>query len=571
MTARKKPANLIYDVDESPGIGALIMLGIQHIFVLAIAFVIPILIIDAIGGTTGDAQHLISMAMLVTGAATILQGLNRGPVGSGYLCPLLNGPAFLSASILAGKMGGLPLIFGMTLIGGIFEAFFSRVASKMRAFFPAEVTGTIVTMVGIEVIPFSVKRFFGVDATHSTLDPTAVIVAAITLAAMISFTVWGKGKMRLYSVLIGMFIGYAAAVAFGFFGPDQIAKISDTPWFSLPAIGSYGMSFSTAVLIPFLVASLSSALKTMGDLSTCQKINDSGWKRPDMKSISKGILACASGNILSGLTGAFGQSPASSNIGLSIATGATSRTIAYATGGMLILLAFLPKFASIFVIMPTPVMGASLVFSASFMVIAGIQIMLSRMVDARKTFVIGTSIVFGLSVDFLPGLYNNLPDWIQPIFQSSLSLATICAIVLNIFLRIGISKTERTEFIPGVDSSDKVFTFMQRQGGLWGAMPDVINRAGSAINETLESVTSSSLARGPLKVAVSFDEFNLDVEIYYTGAPMVFPDTKPSEEEILTSPDGLVKLSGFLIRMNADKVESDLKDGLCRIRLHYNH
>ncbi|HRY36206.1 MAG TPA: solute carrier family 23 protein, partial [Smithellaceae bacterium] len=127
MNSRTKPANLIYDVDESPKIGALVLLGFQHIFLLAIAFVFPVLIIDSIGGTENDARHLISMAMLVTGIATILQGLNKGPVGSGYLCPLLNGPAFLSASIMAGKAGGLPLIFGMTFIAGIFEAFFSRV------------------------------------------------------------------------------------------------------------------------------------------------------------------------------------------------------------------------------------------------------------------------------------------------------------------------------------------------------------------------------------------------------------------------------------------------------------
>ncbi|MDD5475814.1 MAG: solute carrier family 23 protein [Syntrophales bacterium] len=571
MTRRKKPANLIYDVDENPGMGALILLGFQHICVLTIAFVTPVLIIDAIGGKTEDARHLISMAMIVTGAATIIQGLKRGPVGSGYLCPLVNGPAFLSASILAGKTGGLSLIFGMTFIGGLFEAAFSRLVSRLRSVFPSEVTGTIVAMVGIEVIPFGVKRFFGVDALHPVLNPTAVLVAVITLCVMVGLTVWGKGKFRLYSVLIGMLTGYAAALALGMFGREQADIVVASQWFSVPAFGFYGMSFSAVLIIPFVVAALSSALKTMGDLSTCQKINDASWKRPDMKSISKGILACATGNILSGLTGALGQSPSSSNIGLSIATGATSRTIAYATGTLLIVLAFLPKIASFFVIMPTPVMGASLVFAASFMVIAGIQIMTSRMIDVRKTFVIGTAIVFGLSVDFIPGLYADIPDAIQPFFQSSLSLATVTAIVLNLFMRIGISKTASIELMPGTDSSEKIFAFMQRQGGLWGAMPDVISRAASSVNEVLESITSASISRGPLKVDLSFDEFNVEVEITYKGEPLVFPETRPSDEELLESPENLARLSGFIIRMNTDRVEWDLKDGLCRVRLHYDH
>jgi len=84
------------------------------------------------------------------------------------------------------------------------------------------------------------------------------------------------------------------------------------------------MSFSTAMLVPFLVAASSSALKTMGDLTTCQKINDADWKRIEMRSISHGMLACGAGNFASGLLGALGQSVSSSNIGLSIATGATS-------------------------------------------------------------------------------------------------------------------------------------------------------------------------------------------------------------------------------------------------------
>ena len=571
MTSRIKPANLIYDVDESPGIGPLLLLGIQHIFLVTIAFVFPVLIVDAIGGTSYDARHLISMAMLISGVATILQGLNKGPIGSGYLCPMLNGPAFLSASILAGKTGGLPLIFGMTLIAGTFEAFFSRVAARMRAFFPAEVTGTIVTMVGIEVIPFAMKRFVGIDALHATPDPKESAIAVATLFAMMALTVWGKGKLRLYSVLIGMAIGYALAFFTGVLGPEQFRHFGDSPWILWPAPGSYGLSFSTALIIPFIVAALSSALKTMGDLTTCQKINDAGWKRPDMTSISKGILACASGNILSGLAGALGQSPSSSNIGLSIASGATSRKIAYATGAILIVLAFMPKIAAIFVIMPTPVMGASLVFAVSFMVLAGIQIMLSRMIDARKTFVIGTSIVFGLSVDFIPGMYNDLPGAIRPFFQSSLSLATLSAIILNLLMRIGIAKTASIEMVPGVDASDKVFTFMQKQGSLWGAMPDVIFRAAAAINETYETAVTESVTKGPIQVSVSFDEFNLDVEITYVGEPIVLTDLKPVGKDLLTSSDEMAKLSSFLIHLSADKVESHVKNGVCHIKLHYNH
>lgn len=567
----KKPANLIYGVDEKPGWGPSLLLGFQHICLCSIAFIFPVIIVDAIGGTSQEACNLISMAMLATGFATILQGINRGPVGSGYLCPSVNGFAFLSASLMAGKVGGLSLIFGMTAAAGCFEALFSRFVSRMRAVFPAEVTGTIVMMVGIEIIPMATMKFLGIDKTHPSPQAASVFVAVITLTAMAGFNVWGKGKMRLYSVLMGLMAGYIAAILTGILTMNDIRQLIAAPFFALPSIGPYGLSFNLSLLIPFVVAVLSSALKTMGDLTTCQKINDAEWKRPDMHTISRGVLACACGNVLSGLMGALGQSVSSSNIGLSIATGATSRRIAYAIGGLLIGIAFFPMLASVFVIMPTPIVGASLIFAISFMILAGIQILMSRMIDSRKTFVVGISVIFGLSVDFMPDLYKNIHPWIQPLFSFSLSLSTVCAIFLNLFFRIGIAKSATLELTPGVDSSAQIFRFMEKQGALWGALRDVIYRAALVMNEFLESAAKLNLAKDRLSTVVRFDEFNLDVDISYQGTPMTFPDKRPSEAELLADESGIARLSGFLMKAHADRVKSDMKNGRCHVQFHFVH
>lgn len=566
-----KPSNLIYGVNEPPGWATSFLLGFQHIFVMSIAFIFPVVIVEAIGGTAEQAQSLICMAMVATGVGTIVMGLNRGPAGSGYLCPLINGPAFLSASLLGGKMGGLPLIFGMTAVGGIFEGIFSRLLFRLRALFPAEVTGTAVLMVGIEVISVAAPRFLGVDKTHPHPELLSFVVAMVTLLAMVSFNVWGKGRLRLFSVICGLIIGYAVSFFTGLLGPKDIDWFIQTPLFHFPMFGAYGLSFDAALLIPFLVAALSSSLKTMGDLTTCEKVNDAEWKRPDMKMIGRGVLACAVGNLTSGAIGALGQSCSSSNIGLSIATGATSRRIAYFTGGILIFMGFFPKLSGIFVIMPTPVMGASLVFAVSFMILAGLQIITSRMLDARKTFVVGISIIFGLSVDSAPQLYKNIHPSLSPLFHSSLALSVICAILLNLFFRIGIAKKAFLELAPGVDSSEKIFTFMDRQGGSWGALKDVVHRAAQTMNEFLESAAGLRLAEGPLRVAVSFDEFNLDVDIDYRGKGMAFPESQPKPEELLEDETGLTRLSGFLMRKSADRVECSEKNGECHVRFHFNH
>jgi NCS2 family nucleobase:cation symporter-2 len=567
----QKPSNLIYGVDESPGPVALVLLGLQHISVMSIAFILPVIIVDALGGDPGQASGLIGMAMLATGTATILQGLNRGPVGAGYLCPLVNGPAFLTASLLAGKAGGLSLIFGMTAVAGLVEGLFSRVVARMRAVFPAEVTGTIVMMVGIEIIPIAVQKFMGVDKAHPLPDPTAVLVGIVTLGAMAGFNVWGAGKLRLYSVLLGMIAGYGAAFAAGLLTVAGLQAMLAAPLFALPALGGYGLSFDAAFLIPFLVAALSSALKTMGDLTTCQKINDVQWKRPDMANIGRGILACGIGNVLSGLLGALGQSVSSSNIGLSIATGATSRRIAYSTGGILILLAFFPRLSNLFVIMPTPVMGASLVFALSFMILAGIQIITSRLIDARKTFVIGLSIIFGLSVDFAPDLYRHFHPWLQPIFSSSLSLATISAVVLNLLFRIGISRTASISLTPGVDDSEQIYRFMDQRGRMWGARGEVIYKAMAALNEFFEAAAEYGLAREAVVMTARFDEFNLDLEIAYRGEPLELPDRRPEAQDLLSDERAPLKLAGYMIRGMADRATVTAAAGRCRIDLHFTH
>lgn len=567
----QKPSNLIYGVDESPGPGALVLLGLQHISVMSIAFILPVLIVEAIGEDPSQARGLISMAMLATGAATILQGLNRGPVGSGYLCPLVNGPAFLTASLLAGKAGGLSLIFGMTAVAGIVEGLFSRVVAKMRAVFPAEVTGTIVMMVGVEIIPIAMRKFLGVDQTHPQPDVTAFLVALTTLGAMAGFNVWGTGKVRLYSVLLGMVVGYGAAFATGLLTVATLRETAGAPLFALPQVARFGLSFDAALLVPFLVAALSSALKTMGDLTTCQKINDSQWKRPDMNNISRGILACSAGNILSGLLGALGQSVSSSNIGLAIATGATSRRIAYSTGGLLILLAFFPKLSAVFVIMPTPVMGASLIFAVSFMILAGIQIITSRLLDARKTFVIGLSVIFGLSVDFAPDLYRQLPQALQPLVGSSLSLATISAVILNLLFRIGISRSATLSLTPGRDGSEQIYRFMDQRGRTWGARGEVIYKATAALNEFFEAAAEGGLTDGEIAVTARFDEFNLDLQIDYRGKPLELPAVRPEAGELLSDDRAPGRLSGYLIRGMADRATATASGENCRIDLHFTH
>jgi len=567
----KKPAGLIYGVDDKPPLTASALLGLQHVFVMTAGWVMVVVIVTTIGGTQEEVASVLRMSMIASGIATILQSLPNSPVGSGYFCPISGGPAYISASILAGKAGGLRLVFFMTVVSGLFEGLLARIVPRLRPLFPPEVTGLVVTMVGVELVALGCPRFLGFQDGGAGLQGTATTVATVTLAAMIGPTVWGKGKLKLYPVLIGLMVGYLFAYFFSVFQTERLREMVAAPMISLPRNVHMGWSFDLALLPAFLIASLASTLKSVGDLTLCQKINDADWKRTDMQSVSGGIFAGAIGTGLSGLLGGIGQSTFSSNVGLSLATGATSRSIAIPCGILMILLAFLPKLAAFFAVMPDPVMGAILIYVACYMILAGIQVITSRMLDARRTFVVGIALIFGLSVDMVPGLYRDVPDLIQPLFSSSLAISTVLVVVLNLLFRIGVTKRQFLELMPGVDSSQTIFEFMETQGSVWGARRDVITRATAALNEFVESAAGLGLVKGKAQAEVSFDEFNLDMDIRHDGELMEFPNRRPTEDALLADEKAVASLSGFLIRQYADRVKAEMANGRCRIQMHFDH
>jgi len=567
----KRPPNLTYAVDDEPPLLTNLLLGLQHVFLITISLIFPVVIVRSIGGTPQEAEFMVSMSMLAAGVGTVLHALNRRGIGSGYLCPSLCGPSFLSASLLAANVGGLHLLFGMTSVAGLFEVLLSRWIHRLRVLFPPEVTGLVVAMVGISVIPTALTNFMGRNATDAVTEMPELLVAFVTLGTMVGISVWSRGKLRLYSVLVGMTIGYLASIPLGILTVDHLALFAEAPLAAVPHLDYFGWSFDVALLLPFMIAITCSTLKTIGDITTCQKINDADWRRTDMKNVSQGILADGLSAVFGGLVGTMGQSTSSSNIGLSIGTGATSRRIAFAIGGILVFLAFLPKLAMVFVVMPEPVMGATLIYSVSFMIIAGFQIIMSRMLDARRTFLVGIPLIMGLSVDALPGLYDDVPTILSPIFSSSLSLAAVLVVILNLIFRIGIAKRQRLVLKPGVDDADSIFNFMERQGAAWGARREVIYRAISATNELFEAVGPTGLAEGDIDVEVSFDELNLDVVARYRGEPPALPSTRPAEEELLREGPSATGLAGFMMTRYANSVRVDTKDGACRVRLHFDH
>jgi xanthine permease XanP len=436
MAAR--PANLIYGVDDVPPPRVLILLAVQHIFLMSSTLVLPIVLVTEISGDFVQTSAVVALTMISCGIGTVLQAFRWRGIGSGFLCPNLCGPNYFAACMGAAWLGGLPLMRGMTIAAGLIEIVFARLLHRLAFMFPAPITGLVVFMVALSLVPVGSSKFLHVDYAGEPIQPISLAIAAVTLLVMVGVNIWGASTLKLYGLLIGLAVGYALSGAMGLLNVVQYNNVGLAPWIGLPDYtGFLHITFDWTLLPVFAIVSICGALKSFGNLVMCEKVNDDNWIEPDIGRVGGGLVADGIAVTVSGLLGGVASDTSASNVGLSSATGATSRWIGVAAGTLFALLGFSPKLAAVLSVMPPPVAGAVLIFVVCFMIMAGVQIILSARPDTRMTFVIGISMAFGLSLDIVPELYTHVPAWLHPLFGSSLTLATVLAVILHQVFRIG--------------------------------------------------------------------------------------------------------------------------------------
>lgn len=567
----RKPPNVVYNVDEVPPPGIQFFSGLQHVGMMAIYLVYPVLLAQAAGVTADTAAAIVSLSLFALAVATVLQVIPMGPFGSGYLCQPTSSIVYLVPSLLAVKQGGLALVFGMTLTAGVVEMLLARAMRNLRSLFPAEIGGLVVLLIGIATGMVGLRNIVGADAPNPTQDAKHLTLALVTIGTMVVLNVWGRGNVRLYCVLIGMAVGYAAAFALGLLGAPEIQRLSGAAIIDLPTFDHLGWSFDPAFALPFAIAALAAALKVVGNVTTCQKSSDLEWTRPDMRSIGRGVMSDGMGTVIAGALGGSGVNSSTALVGLSSATGVLSRRIAWVIAALLMGLALVPKLGILFFIMPRPVAGAALVFSATFIIVNGFQIITSRVLDTRKTLVIGLALVFGLAIDVYPKFFQAFPAGTLTLLGTSFVLGTLAALSLNALFRLGMRRTQ-TLTLPSQGIDPRVIEdFMEVRGGEWGARRDVIDRAKFNLAQSIEIIAESCDPHSPLEVTARFDEFNLDVLVSYAGPPLELPDKRPSNDEIMETDEGQRRLAGFMLRRHADRVAATHKAGRSTLQFHFDH
>lgn len=568
---RKKPLDLVYGVDEVPPASVVLVGALQNVGLLAILFIYPVLLTKQAGLAPALSANILSLTMLTLGIATLLQVLPRGPVGSGYLCPATVSAVYLAPSLAAVKLGGLPLVFGMTMFAGAVEALVSPILRRIRPLLPPEIGGLVIFFVGVTLAVIGFRYIIGSGAAQPP-GSAHWLVVGITLGVTIGLNVWAKGQARMFCALIGMVIGYLSAIPTGLLGVKDFHVLGELPVLAFPSFRHLSWTFSTAMVLPFAIAALACTVKAVGLIAVSQRVNDAGWVRPDMSSVSKGVLADGLGSIIAGLLGSMGVNVSSTNVGLIAATGVASRAIGFAVSLLLITLAFFPVATGLLIVMPTAVMGAALVFSACFILMNGIQTITSRLLDARRSIVIGLAMAIGVAAEVIPNFAASAPAALKSVVGSSLVLGTVTALLLNALFRIGQHKRvsfalDPLETAPAV----RIEEFFNGNGRRWGARRDVMDRVVFGINQAVEVIRDYCEPQGPLKIDARFDEFNLDVQIAYKGTPLELPDRRPSDTEILESEAGQIRLAGFLLRRNADRIRTSARDGVTALEFHFEH
>ena len=295
MTSTKSPVrskSIKHPVDQILPVPKLAVYGIQHVLAFyAGAVVVPILLAGAIGLTQEQLIHLINADLFTCGIASIIQSIGFWKVG--VKLPLLQGVTFTAVSPMiaiamanGGGTEGLLYIYGAVIVAGLFTFFIAPFFAKLIRFFPPVVTGTVITIIGIALLPVAALDAVGGGANPDPSNSRNLAYAMGTLAIIVIIQRVFKGFMATVAVLAGLVIG--TAVAF-FLGDASFGSVSTSPWFEVTTPFFFGIpKFSAAAIISMIVVMLITAVETTGDVFATGEIVE---KRVGAEDVSKALRA----------------------------------------------------------------------------------------------------------------------------------------------------------------------------------------------------------------------------------------------------------------------------------------
>jgi NCS2 family nucleobase:cation symporter-2 len=424
--------------------------GFQHVLTMYGGIIAPPLIIGAAAGMSSqDIGLLIAACLFVGGLATILQTVGIRFFGSQL--PLVQGVSFAGVSTMVAIVhggGGIQAVFGSVIVASLIGLLITPLFSKIIRFFPPVVTGTVITTIGLTLMPVAANWAMGGNSKAPNYGSVANIgLAAATMAIVLLLSKVGSAAISRLSILLAMVLGTVIAFVFGM---ADFSKVGQGEIVAFPTPFAFGPpTFEIAAIISMLIVILVTLTETSADIIAVGEIVGT---KVDSKRIGDGLRADMLSSAISPLFNSFTQSAFAQNVGLVAITGVKSRFVVSAGGLILVILGLLPVLGRVVAAVPTPVLGGAGVVLFGTVAASGIRTLAKvEYKNNMNLIIVAASIGFGMIPIAAPAFYDQFPSWFGTIFHSGISSAAVMAILLNLLfnhLKAGNSENQSV-FVAG--------------------------------------------------------------------------------------------------------------------------
>ncbi|MDA1873018.1 xanthine permease [Bacillus cereus group sp. BY112LC] len=404
-------------------------LGMQHMLAMyAGAIIVPLIVGGGLGLNQKELTYLVSIDLLMCGVATILQALSNRFFGIGL--PVVLGCTFTAVGpmIAIGKQYGVSSIYGAIIAAGLFVVIFAKLFGKLVKLFPPVVTGSVVTVIGVTLVPAAINDMAGGVGSKDFGSLENLALAFGVLLFIIIMYRFFDGFIRSISILLGLLFGTIVAA---FMGKVSLQAVEEADWFH--GIQPFYFGTPTFELTPIITMILVACVGIVEATGVYFALSDICNKKIGEKELTKGYRAEGLAMVLGGIFNAFPYTTYSQNVGLVQLTGVRNRVIIYTCGGMLIVLGFIPKIAAITTIIPKSVLGGAMLAMFGMVMAYGIKMLSS--VDFGKQenlLIVACSVGIGLGVTVVPTLFSQLPENIRILTDNGIVLGSASAVLLNI-------------------------------------------------------------------------------------------------------------------------------------------
>ncbi|WP_164512066.1 nucleobase:cation symporter-2 family protein [Lacticaseibacillus daqingensis] len=406
------------------------VLGLQHLLAMySGAVLVPILIGASLHFTTEQMTYLVSIDIFMCGVATALQIFANRFFGIGL--PVVLGCAVQAVAplIMIGQKFDFQTMYGAIIAAGLFVFLISGTFAKLRRFFPPLVTGTLITVIGLSLIPVAFQNLGGGDTAAKSFGSMANLgVGAFTVLLILAFNVWGRGFVRSIAILIGLIAGTVLA---GFMGMVSFQPVLEASWFHVPTPFYFGVPhFEWSSIVTMILISLVSMVESTGVFFA---LGDVVGQRIEADDLKRGYRAEGLAVLLGGIFNTFPYTTFSQNVGLVQLSGIKTRKPVVFSAIFLVLLGLLPKVGALATIIPAPVLGGAMLVMFGMVAVQGVRML--QQVDFhndKNLLVAAISIGLGLGVTVQPDIVQFLPKTAQLLFSSGILMASISAVGLNV-------------------------------------------------------------------------------------------------------------------------------------------